>query len=704
MGPEGAEEIEVVAAIYVLGVEGEAEGQIKAGGEIQDEGAGDAEGGHDQWPFSYSGDAQGSDSEGQHAGRKGDVANVEREAEEAAEDGGHAEHVAEDHRAAPAGDIAGERIGDAGESFGLEFFAEAMFGDGFGEAVIDSPIFEPAAGDAGKPKNNSGEDGEENGAAVDRVERSDGVPGGIVVQERMADESMPEEHENYGADGDGEDVAESGGELRAENAGDVLEELVIARGAAGIADDAGECGTGHGRLFGGEGEVVILHEHEADGVIGADEEAFDEERQAEVGGDKFDGGGADGKQASAEGGAPHVEILGAIGGDVVFAGFPGPFDDFASEQAETVIGEAAQAAVGDAAMDDFAHQTFARGITLVAGRSDEHGDNGFHADEAAMDDVESVDDVEIDAAGVEMGDDGAEFFMAIAEGDVPGLDGFGNAVAGADGEDQRIGSARKTVEREMLDGKLFAAHAQIFGKTEALDAGAEEAESSEERFDDGMPGGGIFGGRSEMRDVIEQDGGQAEETIDFFLRWEDTEEKFGEVDVFAGRGQDTAEKAVGHFGDQAAVRGEAGLSEERDAVGFGEDGGDTFAVAVADKFGMFENGNPDEFAFDVGVAVAGDYFFGSVVGGGERFGDGAVGFAQKFEEGDEGVEAEGENFGRGELFGAEGKFAQGAVVPVEGGKERQNDFAGGLGHGAFPWECTMAGAGGDNFKFRVRKR
>ena len=45
--PEGADQVAVVAAGDVLGAEGEAQGEIETGGEIQDESAGDAEGGHD---------------------------------------------------------------------------------------------------------------------------------------------------------------------------------------------------------------------------------------------------------------------------------------------------------------------------------------------------------------------------------------------------------------------------------------------------------------------------------------------------------------------------------------------------------------------------------------------------------------------------------------------------------------------------------
>ncbi len=105
------------------------------------------------------------------------------------------------------------------------------------------------------------------------------------------------------------------------------------------------------------------------------------------------------------------------------------------------------------------------------------------------------------------------------------------------------------------------------------------------------------------------------------------------------------------------------------------------AVTIADFVGGFEDGDPDEFAFEVGIAEVGGDFFRRVLGGGDGFGDDAIGFAQKFEKGDESVEAEGENFGGGETFGAESEFAQGAIVPSRGGKKGEDDFAGGLGHG-----------------------
>src|ERR1700722_986062 len=329
--PEGADEVAVVAAADVLRAQGEAQREIETGGEIQHEGASDPEGGHEQRTRANSGEPQRSGAEREHAGRKRDVANVERQAEKFPENRSHAQHETEDDGAAPSRDIAREGIGDARESFGFEFFAEAMLGDCFRQAVIDRPVFDPAAGDTGKPQDYAGKSRVENGSAVKRVQRSDGVPGRFIGKEGVADETVPEHHQNQRAGTDRDDIPEGGGELGAENPGDILEQIVIARGAAAILNDAGESGPGHGRLLGGEREMIVLHQDETDGVIEADQKSFEEEGQVPVSGNQFDGGSADGEQAATESRTPHLQIFRAIVGDVVLAGFARPFDNFSRQ-------------------------------------------------------------------------------------------------------------------------------------------------------------------------------------------------------------------------------------------------------------------------------------------------------------------------------------------------------------------------------------
>src|SRR6202041_3600764 len=107
---------------------------------------------------------------------------------------------------------------------------------------------------------------------------------------------------------------------------------------------------------------------------------------------------------------------------------------------------------------------------------------------------------------------------------------------------------------------------------------------------------GIIGRRSEKGDLVEELRMQAEKTVHFFFRRKEAQKKFGKVNIFARRGKNVAEEAVGNFGEEAAVGREAGLGEEREAVGFFEDGGDAGAIAFADFRGIFKNGNPDALA------------------------------------------------------------------------------------------------------------
>ena len=85
------------------------------------------------------------------------------------------------------------------------------------------------------------------------------------------------------------------------------------------------------------------------------------------------------------------------------------------------------------------------------------------------------------------------------------------------------------------------------------------------------------------------------------------------------------------------------------------------------------------------VGEAGDGFSdgGSGFAVSQRLGDDAVGLAQEFEEGDEGVEARRQDFGGSEVVGAKSEFAQRAVVPVGGREEGEDNLAGRVGHGGF---------------------
>src|SRR5271156_1506691 len=111
------------------------------------------------------------------------------------------------------------------------------------------------------------------------------------------------------------------------------------------------------------------------------------------------------------------------------------------------------------------------------------------------------------------------------------------------------------------------------------------------------------------------------------------------------------------------------MREQRNTICFFKNFGDSGAVAFADVWRGGENRKPDTFALDFGVAVSDERFGCDGGRGNQGLRNYVVGLAQKFKERDQSVEAKRENFGGGEAIGAEGEFAQGSVVPVEGREE-----------------------------------
>lgn len=667
MAPEGAADFEVVLASDIACAKSEAEREGEADAEVQDEGEGDAKSGHEESAAADDFGAARGDAESERAGGEGDVADVERNAEEAAEAGSHAEHEAEDDGAAPGGDVARKVGGDALEGIGVEEGADAVLLDGARKLVVKRPVFDPAAGEAREPEDDAGERGVDDGAAAERVHGFDGVVGEFGVEVRAAEEPEPGEGEDDAAGADGDDIAESSSELRADDAGDVFDELGGFGSEAVAFDDAGESGAGHGRLLGGKSEVEDLHEDEADGVVEASEKAFDEGRKAVVGDHHFDGSGADGEEAAAESRFPHLPVFVAAGGDVVLAGFASPFDNFAGEQAEAVVDKAGDAAVGDAAADHFAHEATSGDELGKSGLGDEDTGDDFHADETFLDDVEGVDDVEIDAAGFEMMNDDGEFGAAFADVGLPGGSGGGDFPSRADGVNEGIAAAREAIERGNLNAEAIAAAAKLFGESEALNASAEKREGVEEPFDSAIPCG-ILGSRSDgENDVIGEVGRKIEEAVHFAGCGEKPEEESGEVGFLARLGEKDIEGAVGELREKAAVAGEAGFGEEADAVGAFEDGGDDAAIAIEEIGGLLEDGDPGSFALPAGGAP------GRGVGLARKRGDHmVVGLAEPDKEGDEGVFAGAECFGGEERVGAAGEGTEGGIALLGGRKHIQN--------------------------------
>ncbi len=267
-----------------------------------------------------------------------------------------------------------------------------------------------------------------------------------------ANETVPEHHQNQRAGADGDDIAERGGKLGTENARDVFEKLVIARGAVAILNDTRESGPGHEGLLGGEGEMVVLHEHKTDGLVEVrlKNPSTNSGRCPWVA--MSYGGGADGEQAAAEWpDAPHLQIFGAVvDDDIVLAGFSRPFDNLALPAAEICCWpRRAHCDRRCAPTHDFAEQTFSGGITRWASRRRSRREMiGFNADQAAMDDVERVDHAEIHAA---QNPDGPRWsgvpYGNRLRGRMPGLYRFGNTVTGANTASKFRESRRRASDR-----------------------------------------------------------------------------------------------------------------------------------------------------------------------------------------------------------------------------------------------------------------
>src|SRR3974390_1363435 len=220
----------------------------------------------------------GAGTERQRSGRQSHVAHVERQTEEAPDAWGHSEHEAKHNGAAPGCDVARERLGETRERFGFQGGAEAMLRNCPGQPMVDGPVFDPAARETREPENHARQGGEKGGAAPQGMHCFYGILGGLQVKEGMADEPPPQNAENDRTGAYGKNIAESGGELGTDNALDVNKELITIRRDLVPLNDTGKRSTGHGGLLGGERQVVILHDDEADGIVQAREETFDERR------------------------------------------------------------------------------------------------------------------------------------------------------------------------------------------------------------------------------------------------------------------------------------------------------------------------------------------------------------------------------------------------------------------------------------------
>src|ERR1700733_6857420 len=289
----------------------------EADAEIEDEGHADSGDGEVEPVMTKRGDAIAGCGQCQHAAVQGDVAHVERQAEEAGDFREKAQHVAEDDAGAPGGDVVLKPAGKTLHMAHANFQSKGMLGDGGGDAVVDGEVLAPSAYDGGGPEQDSGDGGVDAGARGKRVQRLVDMLGCLLRKVGVQEHAVPQLLERNGAEAYGNHVADGGGKLCAADAGGEVGDLAPAGDATVFAHDAGEGSGGHGWLLGSEGETEDLQQDEADGVVGADEEAFDEERPFVLDDAQLEGRGKDSEQAAPERGEPHLPVFSAGVGDVV---------------------------------------------------------------------------------------------------------------------------------------------------------------------------------------------------------------------------------------------------------------------------------------------------------------------------------------------------------------------------------------------------
>ena len=112
----------------------------------------------------------------------------------------------------------------------------------------------------------------------------------------------------------------------------------------------------HGRLFGCDGEVQHVHQHEAERVVETVGQPLDQWRQVQFGRENLDQCHESDDKAGAHRRDPHAEVALTVSGDVMLAGTTRVFGDTQCKQAEQVREVAAHAATTDFSADRRADQ------------------------------------------------------------------------------------------------------------------------------------------------------------------------------------------------------------------------------------------------------------------------------------------------------------------------------------------------------------
>jgi len=163
-------------------------------------------------------------------------------------------------------------------------------------------------------------------------------------------------------------VAQHGHVLRAEDLVDQFGHAVEVDVPAILAVQAGgDARSRHGRLLGGHREVQQMDEHEADRVIHAEHEGFDQRRRAQVGHQDLEQGHEADDDAGARRREEHGAHLAAVFRDVVLARAAGIFRHIARQQVDIVGKQVADLVLVVVRLDQFQRQRDGTGAAAADG-------------------------------------------------------------------------------------------------------------------------------------------------------------------------------------------------------------------------------------------------------------------------------------------------------------------------------------------------
>ncbi len=195
----------------------------------------------------------------------------------------------------------------------------------------------------------------------------------------------------------------------------------------------------------------------------------------------------------------------------------------------------------------------------------------FHPVEAAIDRIQTVDDVYADAVGLEPAHDFRHRFSAGGRVAPPGLRRGPNVRTCAPGKQKRVGRALLQEERRLVHAHGWTACAQLGREPFVLHARGEQAEAVGEVAAHRRPDLRPPGGAQQVGQPRKELGRQARETLDGPLGPVQPSQELRQVVLIAWRGQQAPHYPVAELRDEAAPAGHTGRAEQIDAFGLAQD-------------------------------------------------------------------------------------------------------------------------------------